>query len=324
MFDNIKLEKGLYNLSGKSFVDALEEVDPSENYVGTPLEKLDAYERQLKRFDIKLHGSHCDKVEKFFSTTETAILFPEFMKRCIQQGIEDSNIGDIVAVKTIVDATVYKGLTLADTSSYATPVSAGSIIPDSTIYENSTTSDIKKIARIINTSYEVIRQQNLDVFGIQLRVIGRKIGIALYSKAIASITDNASSISISGSALAYSDLINLFSQFTNYDVTSILASPSVCASILQLSELSDNCCCNNNNEIILPFGAKLIKSTMIPANKIYAIDKTFAIEYVTTSDLFMETDKIINRQLSSVSVSIPFLFRALVTDAMKILSISNS
>ena len=45
-FDNVKLEKGLY--SAGNFTKALESLDPSENYKGTPLEGLDAYQRQLK------------------------------------------------------------------------------------------------------------------------------------------------------------------------------------------------------------------------------------------------------------------------------------
>ena len=56
MYNDIKLEKGLYNLSGKSFTAALEELDPSSAYAGTPLEKLDAFERQLKRFNIRISG----------------------------------------------------------------------------------------------------------------------------------------------------------------------------------------------------------------------------------------------------------------------------
>ena len=43
MYNTVKLEKGLYNLCGKSFSQALEEADPSENYKGTPLAGLDAY-----------------------------------------------------------------------------------------------------------------------------------------------------------------------------------------------------------------------------------------------------------------------------------------
>ena len=56
-FDNIKLEKGLYATS-KGFTASLEELDPSENYIGTELEGLDAYQRQLKRFGIKVSGEN--------------------------------------------------------------------------------------------------------------------------------------------------------------------------------------------------------------------------------------------------------------------------
>ena len=37
-FENIKLEKGMYGRSSRSFSQALEELDPSEHYRGTPLE----------------------------------------------------------------------------------------------------------------------------------------------------------------------------------------------------------------------------------------------------------------------------------------------
>ena len=83
MYNDIKLEKGLYNLSGKSFTAALEELDPSANYAGTELASLDAFERQLKRFNIRIKGADCDRVDKFFTSTETAVLFPEFVTRCI-------------------------------------------------------------------------------------------------------------------------------------------------------------------------------------------------------------------------------------------------
>ena len=44
-FDNLKLEKGMYGVAGKSFTDLLEAEDPSERYKGTALEGLDAYQR---------------------------------------------------------------------------------------------------------------------------------------------------------------------------------------------------------------------------------------------------------------------------------------
>ena len=56
-YNNLHLEKGMYGEAGKSFTQVLEGLDPSENYKGTSLEGLDAFQRQLKRFDIHVKGS---------------------------------------------------------------------------------------------------------------------------------------------------------------------------------------------------------------------------------------------------------------------------
>ena len=98
MYQNLKLEKGLYHLTNKSFVQALEALDPSAQYADTPLAGLDAYERQLKRFDIRISGAQCDRVEKFFTSTESAVLFPEFVRRAVQQGgvaVDGEKVSDI-------------------------------------------------------------------------------------------------------------------------------------------------------------------------------------------------------------------------------------
>ena len=49
-FENITIEKGMYQQKGKTLTDVLETLDPSENYKGTALSNLDAFSRQLKRF----------------------------------------------------------------------------------------------------------------------------------------------------------------------------------------------------------------------------------------------------------------------------------
>ena len=56
-FDHIRLEKGMYRESGKTFTQVLERLDPSENYKGTAFEGTDAFQRQLKRFDIRVKGA---------------------------------------------------------------------------------------------------------------------------------------------------------------------------------------------------------------------------------------------------------------------------
>ena len=53
LFNEVKLDKGMYSQRGKSFEQVLESLDPNENYKGTAFEGMDAFQRQLKRFDIK-------------------------------------------------------------------------------------------------------------------------------------------------------------------------------------------------------------------------------------------------------------------------------
>ena len=109
-YDNLKLEKGLYT-TGKSFTQALEALDPSENYVGTELEGLDAYQRQLKRFNIKVSGFDSDCVAKFFTTSDSAALFPEYISRAVRQGIDSNNTVDkIVATTTTIDSLDYRSV----------------------------------------------------------------------------------------------------------------------------------------------------------------------------------------------------------------------
>ena len=91
-FENIKLEKGMYGRSGRSFSQTLEELDPSDSYRGTPLEGMDAFQRQLKRFDIRVKGAGSDMVEKFFHTGDSAVLFPEFVSRVVRQGLAEESI----------------------------------------------------------------------------------------------------------------------------------------------------------------------------------------------------------------------------------------
>ena len=170
MYNNVKLEKGLYNLSGKSFSQALESLDPSENYSGTPLENLDAFERQLKRFNIKVSGSDCDMVEKFFTTTESAVLFPEFVRRCIKKGFDDSVLNNIVAVSTKCESNIYSGCVISDTASYST-TSQGTALPVASVTEPATSLSLSKYGRMITASYEALRQQTLDVFGVMLKIL---------------------------------------------------------------------------------------------------------------------------------------------------------
>ena len=319
MYNDIKLEKGLYNLSGKSFTAALEELDPTSAYCGTPLEKLDAFERQLKRFNIRVKGSDCDSVEKFFTSTESAVLFPEFVTRSIRKGFDDTILSSVCAVKTVVNSGQYLGCVLDDSTAYDV-CSQGKILPTATVTESSAATVLAKYGRLISASYESIRQQRLDVFGVMLRSVGVRLAAAVVKKAVEVLADGADEVSTT--ELTYADLAELYGKFESFDMTTVIASPALAAKIAAMDQLSDSSA-DADGRFILPFGSELIKTSAAGADTIIGIDRDYALEFITSTELVMETDKLIDRQLDQMTASITCGFRKITPDAVKVLKITK-
>ncbi len=320
MYQNVRLEKGLYHLSDKSFSQALEALDPSSQYADTPLAKLDAYERQLKRFDIRISGPGCDRVEKFFTTTESAVLFPEFIRRAIRQGIDSSILSDISAVQTACASSQYLGCLLDDSVSYDTNPDQMTALPQTEISEQTTPLALKKYARSIHISYEAVRRQRLDVLAVMLRSVGVKLGNAIVKAAVSVLKSGAgSTTSAAGASLAYSDLAALCGQFKNFNLTTVLASPAVLAEILTMDQMLE-ASSENPGAAMLPFGAQLLKTAQLDDKTIIGMDKDFALEMVTGTDLILETDKLIDSQLNTITVSVQTGFRTITSEAVHVLT----
>ncbi|MBR1591653.1 MAG: hypothetical protein IJ666_01400 [Ruminococcus sp.] len=320
MYNNVKLEKGLYNLSGKSFTAALEELDPSNAYAGTSLEGLDAFERQLKRYNIKVNGSDSDTVDKFFSSTETAVLFPEYVTRCIRKGFDETVLSSICAVKTVCESGQYLGCDLTDAGSSSSYTSEGEVLTTVSIKESSTAVVLKKFGRLINASYEAVRRQRLDVFGVMLKSIGVNLANAIAKESVSVLTSNVQTINTS--ALTYDDLADLYGCFESFDMTTVIASPAVASRIVAMQQLMETKA-DANGKIILPFGSELIKSSAVNDSTVIGIDKNFALEFITSTDLVMETDKLIERQLNKITVSVTCGFKKISSGAIKVLTIGE-
>jgi hypothetical protein len=319
MFNEIKLEKSMYNLTNKNFNQVLEELDPSENYIDTPYASLDAFERQLKRFDIRISGKDCDKAAKFFETTEGAVLFPEYVRRSIQRGFEDCFISDVTAADTFSESNYYAGCDLSE-SGYDTTISEGNEFPTSIIKESSGATALKKYGRTINVTYEGLKNQRLDLISVYLRSIGKRIAAYIMKELIDTLEKGAESIDIAGDELTYSDITSLYGTFKGYDMNIVIVSPDNAGKVLampQMMESSSEKC----GEIYFPFGAKMITSTSKSSSTILGMDSRFALETVRSTDIILETDKLIERQFNKITVSINIGFRKIFGDAVKVLAI---
>ena len=339
-FENIKLEKGMYGRSGRSFSQTLEELDPSDSYRGTPLEGMDAFQRQLKRFDIKVKGAGSDMVEKFFHTTDSAVLFPEFVSRVVRQGLEEESIlADITATVTSFDGMDYRSIASVPTEEQKElkRVEEGAEIPQTSIRTQENLVRLHKRGRMLVASYEAIRFQRLDLFSVTLRQIGAYIGRMHLEDAIRVIVDgdgngNAASayavgtdpISGSSGTLSYGALVDFWSQFDPYTMSTILVGSDAMLQLLKLPEFQNPLTGLNvqgTGKLTSPLGANLLRTACCPAGKIIGLDRGYALEMICGSEVMVEYDKLIDRQLERAAITSISGFAKLFPEASRVLTI---
>lgn len=315
-YENISLERGMYSSSTKSMTDVLEELDPSANYVGTDLEGLDAFSRQLKRFDIRVSGQKSDPVEKFFQTTDSAALFPEYVSRAVRQGMEEADVlSDIIATKTSIAGMDYRSITSTPTDDEKSlvKVAEGAYIPQTKVSTQENLVKLHKRGRMLVSSYEALRFQRLDLFTVTLKQIGAYIARAQLKDAIDVLIggDGNSNpcegiTAVNTGELSYSDLVALWTKLSPYNMTTVIASTDAVSKLLSITEFKDSIAgqtFHGTGSMVTPLGAKLIHTGAMESGTIIGIDKNFALEMVQAGEIITDYDKLIDRQLERATIS---------------------
>ena len=335
--DTIKLEKGMYQEAGRSFTQVLERLDPSEQYKGTGMEGLDAFQRQLKRFDIKVRGTASDPVEKFFRTANSAVLFPEYIARSVRQGMEEGDLlPSITAATTRFEGMDYRSITAqaGGDSKELKAVDEGASIPATTIQVQANLVKLRKRGRMLVASYEAVRYQKLDLFSVTLRQIGSHIAQMLLADAVDVLihgdgNDNAAAASETKGAgvLTYGDLVKFWNEFDPYEMNTLLVSSDVLLKMLKLAEFQNPLTGLNfqgTGKLATPLGATLLRTSVLPKNTAIGLDKRYALELVQGSDVMVEYDKLIDRQLERAAITTISGFAKLFQGASRVLTVKVS
>lgn len=337
-YDNLKLEKGMYRESGRSFAQVLERLDPSEHYKGTALEGMDAFQRQLKRFDIHVKGAGSDCVEKFFRTMDSAVLFPEFIARAVRQGMEEDNIlPGITATTTLIDAMDYRSLySVPDEDDKALmDVEQGAAIPATQVKTKEHLIQLRKRGRMLVASYEAIRFQKLDLFSVMLRQIGSHIAAMHLQDAITVLlegdgNDNAAetvtAADLGGTAgtLDYNVLVAFWARFHPYSLNAMLCGGDVMVKLLGIEELQNPLTGLNfqgTGALKSPLGADLWRTDEAPAGKLIGLDRRYALELIQAGEVSVEYDKLIDRQLERAAITSISGFGKICADAVQVLEL---
>lgn len=314
-YTTIRLEKGMY-ACGRPFTATLEELDPSEQYRATALEGLDAYERQLKRFDIHVNGAASDCVEKFFQTSDSSALFPEYVSRAVRQGMEGADVlPRLVATTTTIDALDYRTIASIpqEEDRELKAVAEGAKIPETVIRTKENLVRLHKRGRMLVASYEAVRFQRLDLFTITLRQIGAYIARSQLRDAVHVLVHGdgnqnpAEELRTAQSGqIAYQDLVAFWNGFDPYELNTLVASPDMMEQILMLAEFRDAAAgldFHASGRMVTPVGADLIKSSAVGAGTVIGLDHSCALEMVSAGGVITDYDRLIDRQLERAAIT---------------------
>lgn len=330
-FDNLPLEKGMYNHAGMTFGGVLESLDPSEKYVGSALEGLDAYERQLKRFDIRVGGGCASTVEKFFENSQTAVLFPEFVARAVKAGLDaDTTIPAVVATASEVDGTSFNAVSMPS-GAPALIEDAGDEMGEALMTLSTTATPLKRYGLCVAASYDALRAQKLDALAVLLGGVGEGLAKKYLADAVTALkagttvyTVGTSPIGGTKGTLDYGALIDFWNTFSGCEMNTMLVSRDAAVAMLKLGEFQNAAAgldFQATGRLITPLGATMIPCSALNEGEIIGLDRTKALEMAVSPAVCVETDKLISRRLDRIAVSGAAGFAKLCGSAVGVLKV---
>jgi len=189
----LKLTPRLYSQAadnGMTLSQLLETMSPTE-----PEDKLDAFERVLKKQGINVNGNPkagipAGQGRLFFTSDDNTVLFPEFLNRAARVALVDTtttNLQDIVSsIQNIATGTVVRNLYITQTAAQKRKkdVAEAAEIPRTTLTWSDKTARGTKKGIGLEWSYEFIQQVSLPVLQTAIAGIVQQNSIDDISDAI--------------------------------------------------------------------------------------------------------------------------------------------
>lgn len=357
----IALHRDMYNQAIKEEItlsQLLERMDPTND--GS---KLTAFERQLKEHNIVTQtiaskGINASKVEAFYRTEESRVLFPEFIATTLRESlVADSILPFLVGMETPIDSNSYRTIYLKNSAANkkATQrkrVTEASELPKSKIVTAENATKIYKYGNAIEASYEVIRRTRIDKIALQIKMIGQQASHDEVLDILDIIKDgdgNSNPATIyknrtldaaaTAGTLSQNALISFLLKFFPYKCNTMVANET---GLLQVLSLLFPAATASQLVALLVGGMALPARVQMPQGlfaefvllydpdvetvnahpAIYGIDKRYSIEKVTEigSDI-QEADKFIMNQTQVLTISENAGFCKIMPEASAILEI---
>jgi hypothetical protein len=300
-------------------------------------------EQALGDAGIRVKGYASDKLEKFFATGTSTILFPAYIESQIITGVMMASLlSSLVATETNINSHTYQSLVMTDTEATRSlsQMQEGAKFATTKISTSERAIYLQKFGRMLEWTYEANRLCKIDLIGKMLQRMGMQIGLDETDWAVETLIagdgNTGSPVTpilaeVSGT-LDYDELVRLFLAFKDgYTMNTAVINDTWMRKILNLSEFKDPMAgftFQRNGVMPGPMGAtwhvwRSTGSTSFADDRILAIDSRFALEKVTEQGVTMETDKIIDGQWNRTTISCWTGFSKMDYDAVQLLDITH-
>ena len=182
-----------------------------------------------------------------------------------------------------------------------------------TVYSGEHNSRLRKFYHLTEQG----RQQLADAVKVLIEGDGN-------DNAATQFTIGTSPISGVRGTLGYDQLVEFWGQFDPYTMNTILCSTGTMTKLLKVPELQNPLTGLNfqgTGTLTTPLGAKLLRTSALPAGTLIGLDKNYALEQICGSEITVEYDKLIDRQLERAAITSISGFAKLFGDASKVLKV---
>lgn len=341
LLEVLKSGKGIYRTAknqGMSLSAWLNK-EYAEDIKGSDLDAFETILREIELPDgkgiivqsIPEKGIYADKVERFFATEDSSIIFPEWINRTAREALKDDSIlNELVGLRTGITSGTYEtvNITVTDDDVTKKRVVEGSELPEATIASSENSIKLRKYGRQVKTTYEAARRATIDKFALTIKAILRQSSVDRATACYNVLMDgdgnsNAATVKeVNGTygetadAISYTSWMNFRMDLYPHELTTLVGNKAALIKFLTKDapdidplKLFAQLGYDNMNErgTIAQniFGNyRVVYLPTATANKLLGLDKNYAVEMVSEigADL-SEVDKLVTTQWNVIALS---------------------
>lgn len=265
-------------------------------------------------------------------------LVPELFREAIRLGLRKSPIHPnlIIADQGVSQPTVqFPQIEMSDAAPMK--VGEGATIPVGSTKFGEKTVKLYKCGRGIEVSYEVLSYVSLNVVGLFFQDMGIKLGMGLDKLMLDCLISGDQSNGSEAAAVigvgtanspVYKDFLRAWLRASRLgkNYAGIIASEDTLLNILDIPEFKalagTGTLVNMDIQTSIPRSQKLWAHSYVPANKMIFVDPTMALLKLTAQALQLESEKIVNRQITGTYATFTTGFANVFRDGRLIMDTS--